>query len=62
MKLVFSPYNNEKYKLAFRDFGEADVSIKSVDSISVLWRSWGDLPGCSPLNRPYLGTDFLYII
>jgi hypothetical protein len=35
-------YDNLKYKVTFRDFREANVSIKSVDSISVLWRPRGD--------------------
>jgi hypothetical protein len=43
-------YTNSKYNLTFRDLGEANVSIKSVDSISVLWRPRGDRRGRSPFN------------
>lgn len=39
-------YNNYEYKLAFRDLREAR---KSVDSISVLWRSRSDHSGFLPL-------------
>jgi hypothetical protein len=34
-------------KLTFHDFIEANVSVKSVDSIPVLWVCWGDHPGHS---------------
>jgi hypothetical protein len=33
----------------FRDFKDANVSVRSVDSILVLWRPRGDHPGRSPL-------------
>jgi hypothetical protein len=36
------------YKLSLRDFTEANMSIKSVDSISVLWRPLGWLPQSLP--------------
>jgi hypothetical protein len=42
--------NNYKYKLTSRDFREANVALKSVDSIYVLWRPWGDSPGLLPLK------------
>jgi hypothetical protein len=41
----------------FRDFREANVLTKSVDSISDLWRPRGDCPGRSPLN-PALASGF----
>jgi hypothetical protein len=31
-------YNNQKYKLTFRDFREANVSVISVDSTSFSYR------------------------
>jgi hypothetical protein len=34
-----------KFQVMFRDFREADISIKHVDSISVLWGPRGDRPG-----------------
>jgi hypothetical protein len=34
----------------FRDFTEANVAIKSVDFISVLWRTREGYPGHFPLN------------
>jgi hypothetical protein len=34
----------------FPDFRYANISIKSEDSISVLWRPRGNHPGRSPLN------------
>jgi hypothetical protein len=43
-------YNNWKYKLIFRDSREANISLKSVASISVPRRPWGDRPGRSPSN------------
>jgi hypothetical protein len=46
--LIF--YNNKKYKLTFRDFREENISIKSVHSISVLWRPRGERPGRPTLN------------
>jgi hypothetical protein len=39
---VMISYNNEKFKLTFRDFKEANVSLKSADSICGLWRPRGD--------------------
>jgi hypothetical protein len=38
----------------FRDLREADVSAKSVDSISVLWGPRGDHPGRCPLKPALL--------
>jgi hypothetical protein len=32
-------YNNQTYELIFRDLREAGVSVKPVDSVSVLWRA-----------------------
>jgi hypothetical protein len=39
-----------------RDFREANVSLKSVDSIYVLWRPRGDRRSYSLLNRALLMT------
>jgi hypothetical protein len=47
--LVF--YNNYKYKRTFVDFREANVSVQSVDYISVLWRPQGY---CPPPPNPAL--------
>jgi hypothetical protein len=46
-------YNNQRdvYKLTFRDFRETKISTKSVDSVYVLWRPRGYLPGRSHLNH-----------
>jgi hypothetical protein len=49
--------NNQKYKIIFCDFGEANVSIKSMDYSSVSWRTHGDHPDRSPLN-PALALSF----
>jgi hypothetical protein len=35
-------------------FREASVSIKTVDSMPVFWRPWGDRPGRFPLNPALL--------
>jgi hypothetical protein len=50
MTILFPPCNNKKCKLLFRDFTASHVLMISVDSISVLWRTQGDLPGRYPLN------------
>jgi hypothetical protein len=34
----------------FRDFRDANVLIKPVNSICGLWTPWGDRPSRSPLN------------
>jgi hypothetical protein len=47
--LVIISYNNLNI-LGFRDFRDANVSIKSVDSVSVLWRPRDDRSGHSPLK------------
>jgi hypothetical protein len=52
--LIF--YDNYKYKLTFCDFRETNVSIKYVDSISVLWWPRGDRPGRPP-PPPTFGRD-----
>jgi hypothetical protein len=43
-------HNNQKYDLIFRDFRERNVSIKSVDSLPVLWRPKGNRPSRFFLN------------
>jgi hypothetical protein len=43
-------YELKKYKFTVRDFREENISIKSLDSISVLWRPRGDSPDHCPLN------------
>jgi hypothetical protein len=55
--VVFSPLHIcyvDDYSRAsdanFRDFREANVSLKSVDSIRVLWRPRGDLRSRTLLN------------
>jgi hypothetical protein len=50
LSFVYISYNRYNYKQAFRDCGEAGISVKSVNSISILWRPWGKLPGRCPLN------------
>jgi hypothetical protein len=48
-------------KLTCRDLRDANISIKSVDSISVLWRPRGDHPCRSPLN-PALIQDTILVL
>jgi hypothetical protein len=50
LKQYFITYNNKKYKLTSCDFREANVSIKSVDSIFVAWTPRGYRPSISPLK------------
>lgn len=47
-----SPCKLEKiwYRLIFHDFRKPNISIKSLDSISVLWKLRGDSLGSFPLN------------
>jgi hypothetical protein len=50
-EFVLISSSNLKYKQTFSDFKEANVSVKSVHSVSVLWRPQGNRLGHSPLNR-----------
>jgi hypothetical protein len=50
-------HNNQKFRLTFRNCREANVSIKFVGSISVLWLSKGDYPGRSPINPALFVVD-----
>jgi hypothetical protein len=45
-----SYYNYLKYQITFSDLRKSDVSMKCMDSISVLWRPRGDRQGRSPLK------------
>jgi hypothetical protein len=62
MLFIVIYYSNYKYKPTLRNFRQADISIKSVDFVSVLCRPWGDRPGSSPLNPALvLVTKYLYV-
>jgi hypothetical protein len=43
-------YRDQKYKWTVRGSREKNVPIKALDSISVLWRPWGDRQARFPLN------------
>jgi hypothetical protein len=45
---VLIRYNNIKYKLTYSDFTNANLSLKPLGSIFVLWKHWGD---CSVLSK-----------
>jgi hypothetical protein len=47
---VLMSYDNYEYKPTLRDFGEAKISTKSVDSNSVSVEAPGDRPCRFPLN------------
>jgi hypothetical protein len=54
---VLIPYNKKTYKVTLRDFREADVSIKHVDSISVLGGPGGGGPPWSLHLKSGPGPD-----
>jgi hypothetical protein len=51
-------YKKWKFKPTFRDFREANVSIKSVYSNSVLWSPRGDHPSRSSVNPTLSRVQF----
>jgi hypothetical protein len=44
------------------DFGEANVSVKSVESLAVLWRPRSDHPDSSALNLAQQGHLSLSVV
>jgi hypothetical protein len=63
---IIISYSNWNYKPAFHDFRDATVSIKSVDSISVLWKPKGGCLSCLPINPAllylHLPLSFIFIL
>jgi hypothetical protein len=51
---VLISHDNYLSKRTFRNFTQTDVSVKSVDSISDLWRPQSDGPSRSPILNPFL--------
>jgi hypothetical protein len=59
LSLFFNISCNNNYKITFCDFREANVSVKSVDFLSVFWRPPGYYLSRFPLNPALAHRKYL---